>query len=96
MRGEREPLHDAAGDADTRERPRPLPEREDIHLDRGQVRALEQLAHHRHQQFRMAVVRHRLFHEELAATQQRDGAQLRGGFDGEEIQGCAAAGNKAL
>jgi hypothetical protein len=36
------------------------------------------------------ILRERLLHEQLVAAQQRDRAQLGGGFNGEEIQGGAA------
>jgi hypothetical protein len=78
-------LHDAAGDADAREGPRSLAEGEGIHALGIQVGALEDPADHRHEQFGVPVLGQGLLDEQLAVSQEGDGAQLGGGLDGEEI-----------
>src|SRR5207244_1271290 len=59
-------------------------------------RALEELADHGREQLRVAVLGEHFFHEELPAAQQRNGAQLRGGFDREEVQGRTDAGGDRI
>ena len=51
---------------------------------------------HRHQQLGMAVLGQRLLDEELVAAQQGDGAQLGGGFDGEEVHRRRVRGLRAI
>ena len=67
--------------------PGPWPKAKASIVAPAQARALEQAPDHRHQQLGVAVLGQRLLDEELAAAQQRDGAQLGGGLDGEDVHG---------
>ena len=51
------------------------------------LRALEELADHRHHQLRVAVLGQGLLDEKLLVAQERNGAQLGGGLDGKQVHG---------